>query len=73
SKQHHYPGRPLPHPPGASQTGPVRPVLLDLLAPYEAMEPDKQRSPHSLSSFHISKSRVPSVSHRHRLSTNLAS
>ena len=29
SKQH-YPGRPLPHPPGASQSGPVRPVLLDL-------------------------------------------
>ena len=26
---HHYPGRPLPHPPGASQSGPVRPVLLD--------------------------------------------
>jgi hypothetical protein len=53
SKQHHYPGRPLPHPPGASQSGPVRPVLLDLflagnvpagLPPYTEVEPGEQRS-----------------------------
>ena len=53
SKQHHYPGRPLPHPPGASQSGPVRPVLLDLflagnipagLPPYAEVEPGEQRS-----------------------------
>jgi hypothetical protein len=30
SNQHHYPGHPLPHPPGASQSSPVRPVLFDL-------------------------------------------
>ena len=51
SKQHwHYPGRPLPHPPGASQSGPVRPVLLDLflagnipavLPSYTEVEPRK--------------------------------
>lgn len=57
-KQHHYPGRPLPHPPGASQSGPVRPVLLDLflagnipagLPPYTEVEPEKQRSASPLS------------------------
>jgi hypothetical protein len=51
--QYHYPGRPLPHPPGASQSGPVRPVLLDLflagnilagLPPYTEAEPGEQRS-----------------------------
>ena len=50
-KQHHYPGRPLPHPPGASQSGPVRPVLLDTflannipggLPPYEEVELERQ-------------------------------
>jgi len=49
-KQHHYPGRPLPHPPGASQSGPVQPVLLDLflagnvpagLPPYKAVEKER--------------------------------
>jgi hypothetical protein len=53
SNQHHYPGRPLPHPPGGSQSGPVRPVLLDLflagnipagLPPYTEAEPEEQRS-----------------------------
>ena len=55
---HHYPGRPLPHPPGASQSGPVRPVLLDAflgsgggggggnipggLPPYEEIELERQ-------------------------------
>jgi hypothetical protein len=57
--QHHYPGRPLPHPPGASQSGPVQPVLLDLflagnvpagLPPYVEVEPGKQRSASALSS-----------------------
>ncbi len=55
--QHHYPGRPLPHPPGASQSSPVQPVLLDLflagnvpagLPPYAEVEPEKQRSASSL-------------------------
>ncbi|KAH9053348.1 hypothetical protein EDB87DRAFT_1690440 [Lactarius vividus] len=50
-KQYHYPGRPLPHPPGASQSGPVRPVLLDTflagnipggLPPYEEVELERQ-------------------------------
>jgi hypothetical protein len=60
SKQHHYPGRPLPHPPGASQSGPVRPVLLGSflagssvpasLPPYTKVEPEKQRSAHNISS-----------------------
>ena len=58
SKQHHYPGRPLPHPPGASQSGPVRPVLLDLflagnipagLPPYTEVEPGEQRSTNAFS------------------------
>jgi hypothetical protein len=49
---HHYPGRPLPHPPGASQSGPVRPVLIDAflgggnipggLPPYEEIELERQ-------------------------------
>ena len=48
---HHYPGRPLPHPPGASQSGPVQPVLLDAflggnipggLPAYEEVEPERQ-------------------------------
>jgi hypothetical protein len=49
---HHYPGRPLPHPPGASQSGPVRPVLLDAflgsgnisggLPAYEEIELERQ-------------------------------
>ncbi|KAI0247983.1 hypothetical protein BJV78DRAFT_1240809 [Lactifluus subvellereus] len=61
-KQYHYPGRPLPHPPGASQSDPVRPVLLDLflagsnaptgLPPYAKVESEKQRSAHHLSSQH---------------------
>ncbi|KAI0266181.1 hypothetical protein BC834DRAFT_1032797 [Gloeopeniophorella convolvens] len=50
---HHYPGRPLPHPPGPSRPGPVRPVSLDLffaggrpltagdLPPYEEVAPEK--------------------------------
>lgn len=59
SNQHHYPGRPLPHPPGASQSGPVRPVLLDLflvdnipagLPPYTDVEPEGQRSASAFSS-----------------------
>ena len=50
-KQYHYPGRPLPHPPGASQSGPVQPVLLDTflagnipggLPPYEEVELERQ-------------------------------
>ena len=58
-KQHHYPGRPLPHPPGASQSGPVRPVLLDMffagnvpagLPPYTEVEPGKRRRASVLSS-----------------------
>jgi hypothetical protein len=58
-KQYHYPGRPLPHPPGASHSGPVRPVLLDMffagnvpagLPPYTEVEPGKQRSASALSS-----------------------
>jgi len=57
--QRHYPGRPLPHPPGASQSSPVQPVLLDLflagnvsagLPPYAEVEPEKQRSASALSS-----------------------
>lgn len=59
SNQHHYPGRPLPHPPGASQSCPVRPVLLDLflagnipvgLPPYTEVEPGEQRSERAFSS-----------------------
>jgi len=59
SDQHHYPGRPLPHPPGASHSGPVRPVLLDLflagnipagLPPYTEVEPGEQRSASAFSS-----------------------
>ena len=55
----HYPGRPLPHPPGASQSGPVRPVLLDLflagnipagLPPFPKVEFGKQRSASAFSS-----------------------
>jgi hypothetical protein len=48
----HYPGRPLPHPPGASQSGPVRPVLIDAflgggnipggLPAYEEIELERQ-------------------------------
>jgi hypothetical protein len=58
-KQYHYPGRPLPHPPGASQSGPVRPVLLNMflagnvpagLPPYTEVEPGKQQSASALSS-----------------------
>ncbi|KAH9959940.1 hypothetical protein BC827DRAFT_422531 [Russula dissimulans] len=58
-KHHHYPGRPLPHPPGASQSGPVQPVLLDLflsgnvpagLPPYKEVELEKGRSANALSS-----------------------
>jgi hypothetical protein len=58
-KQYHYPGRPLPHPPGASQSGPVRPVLLDRflagnvppgLPPYTEVEPGKQRNARAHSS-----------------------
>lgn len=59
-KQHHYPGRPLPHPPGASQSDPVRPILLDRflagstapagLPPYAKVESEKQRSAHHPSS-----------------------
>lgn len=50
-KQYHYPGRPLPHPPGASQSGPVRPIMLDTflsgnipggLPPYEEVELERQ-------------------------------
>jgi hypothetical protein len=57
-KQHHYPGRPLPHPPGGSQSGPVRPVLLDLflagnipagLPPYTEVVPGEQRSTNAFS------------------------
>jgi len=57
--QQHYPGRPLPHPPGVSQSGPVRPVLLDLflagntpagLPPYTEVEPRKQRGACAFSS-----------------------
>jgi len=57
--QHHYPGRPLPHPPGASHSGPVQPVLLDLflsgnvpagLPPYKEVELEKVRSANSPSS-----------------------
>jgi len=57
--QRHYPGRPLPHPPGASPSSPVQPVLLDLflvgnvsasLPPYAEVEPEKQRSVSTLSS-----------------------
>ncbi|KAH9170029.1 hypothetical protein EDB89DRAFT_2072333 [Lactarius sanguifluus] len=56
-KQYHYPGRPLPHPPGASQSGPVRPVLLDTflagnipggLPPYEEVELERQGLWHTL-------------------------
>jgi hypothetical protein len=59
SNQYHYPGRPLPHPPGASQSGPVRPVLLDLflagntpagLPPYTEVEPGEQGSASAFSS-----------------------
>jgi hypothetical protein len=59
SNQYHYPGRPLPHPPGASQSGPVRPVLLDLflagnippgLPPYTEVELGEQRSASAFSS-----------------------
>ena len=55
--QRHYPGRPLPHPPGTSQSSPVQPVLLDLflagnvsagLPPYAEVEPEKQRSASTL-------------------------
>ena len=55
--QRHYPGRPLPHPPGASQSSPVQPVLLDLflagnvsadLPPYAEVEPEKQRNASTL-------------------------
>ncbi|KAF8268085.1 hypothetical protein EI94DRAFT_1216035 [Lactarius quietus] len=48
----HYPGRPLPHPPGASHSGPVQPVLLDAflgggnipggLPAYEEVELERQ-------------------------------
>lgn len=56
-KQYHYPGRPLPHPPGASQSGPVRPVMLDTflagnipggLPPYEEVELERQGLWHAL-------------------------
>lgn len=57
-KQYHYPGRPLPHPPGASQSGPVRPVLLNTflagnnipggLPPYEEVELERQGLWHTL-------------------------
>ncbi|KAI0290127.1 hypothetical protein BC826DRAFT_570723 [Russula brevipes] len=60
-KQYHYPGRPLPHPPGATQAGPVKPVFLDLflagnvptgLPPYAEVESEKRHdaSTHTLSS-----------------------
>ena len=58
-KQYHYPGRPLPLPPGASHSGPVRPVLLDMflagnvpagLPPYTEVEPRNQISASALSS-----------------------
>ena len=59
SNQYHYPGRPLPHPPGASQSVPVQPVLLDLflsgnlptgLPPYTEEEPGEKRSASTISS-----------------------
>jgi hypothetical protein len=73
SQQHHYPGRPLPHPPGSSQSGPVQPVLLDLflagrnvpagLPSYTKTTTEKQRSEHSLSSQskHVSVPASPLV------------
>jgi hypothetical protein len=62
--QYHYPGRPLPQPPGASQSGPVRPVMLDMflagnvpagLPPYAEVEPGKWRNASALSSQSLPK------------------
>jgi hypothetical protein len=59
SKQHHYPGRPLPHPPGASQSGPVRPGL----PPYTEVEPGEQRSASTLILFNAVSAHAKSVRH----------